>query len=546
MTSKRRVEVFVNAPGELRFLEQQLGLHADRPSVGLCFSGGGARALSAAMGQYRALTQLGLMDKVRVIASVSGGTWASFIYTYYCAGAADDAQLLGPITAPGDITMKSLREPLPRSCMGWVVTQTFDRTIFLDLFRDPLPEVWMRVIGEMILAPFGLYDPERPRTISLDEAAVARILARQAEGSGISADQFVTARPGRPFLVSNACLLAPTQIGTLHAETPVLFEFTPLYVGSPNPMQVTYDPRHSDKVTLEVGGGSLEPFGFGGAHPSEIDAATQVVELHPPTRACTTEFIAGTSSAAPAGVLEELPGYTHLRELTPEAPYWPLREGPLPAAQDFDVGDGGVLENYGLISLLLRRLETVVVFINTDVPLGLDYDPTGPIRKSVIDSYLPPLFGLQDPSLGTATLNNQVFATTDYAKVVRELQAAKRSGGAVMAVTSLTTIENRWWGVPAGHEVRVCWMYLDRSAKWEASIGSRRVRWNIWRGNHCRLFAGPFKHFPHYKTISEIPLELIDLTDAQVRLLADLSCWCVTSNADRFARLFESPFESPA
>jgi hypothetical protein len=544
MSDKRRVEVFVNAPGELRFPEQKLGLHADRPSVGLCFSGGGARALSAAMGQYRALTKLGLMDKVRVIASVSGGTWASFIYTYYQSGAANDAELLGPITPPGDLTMESLREPLPRSCMGWVVTQEFDKKIFYDLFHDPLPEVWIRLIGEMMLAPFGLYDPDRPRTISLDRASVERILERQAEGSGLSADHFVTARPGRPFLVSNACLIAPTQIGTLHSETPVLFEFTPLYVGSPNPMQVTYAPRRGDSVTLEVGGGAIEPFGFGGQDPSHVGASAHevpvfLVELSPPTRACTTDFIAGTSSAAPAGVLEELPGFTHLRFLTPDAPYWPVREGPVPAAQDFDVGDGGVLENYGLISLLLRRLETAIVFINTNIPLSLDYDPAGAIEKSAIDSYLPPLFGLQDPSLGTATLNNQVFATADYAKVVRELQAAKRSGGAVMAVTKLTTIENSWWGLAAGHEVRVCWMYLDRSAQWEASIGSRRVRWNIWRGNKCRLFGGPFKHFPHYKTISEIPLELIDLTDAQVRLLADLSCWCVTSNGERFAELFE-------
>jgi hypothetical protein len=542
MSGKRRVEVFVNEPGALRFPEQHLGLHADRPSVGLCFSGGGARALSAAMGQYRALTKLGLIDKVRIIASVSGGTWASFIYTYYRAGAADDDELLGPITAPADITMSSLREPLPRSCMGWVVTQNFDKAVFRDLVRDPLPDVWIRLIGEMILAPFGLYQPDRPRTISLDEASVARILARQAEGAGLSADDFVTARPGRPFLVANACLIAPTQIGTLDVETPIVFEFTPLYVGSPNPMRVTFDPRRGDSVTLEVGGGAIEPFGFGGADPREIGASVRVVELSPPTRGCTTEFIAGTSSAAPAGVLEGLPGFTALRELTPEAPYWPLREGLLPAAQEFDVGDGGVLENYGLISLLLRRLETVVVFINTSIPLALDYDPDdpgNPVSSSVIDTYLPPLFGVPHPSLGTSTQNNQVFATADYAKVVRELQAAKRSGGAVMVVTRLTTIENRWWGLAAGHQVRVCWMYLDRSAQWEASIASRRVRWNIRRGNECRLFAGPFKHFPHYKTVSEIPLELIDLSDAQVRLLADFSCWCVTSNAERFAELFE-------
>jgi hypothetical protein len=538
MTAKRNVEVYLHPPGELHFPEQKLGLHADRPSVGLCFSGGGARALSAAMGQYRALTKLGLMDKVRAIASVSGGTWASFIYTYYRAGANDDAELLGGVTEPGDISWESVNQALPSSCMGHAVTQKFDRVIVRDLRDDSLPEVWVQMIGQQLLAPFGLYDPKRPRTISLDEATVERILARQGEGVGLTKDDFVTARPGRPYLIANACLIAPTDVGTVSTENPVLLEYTPLYVGSPNPLKVTYDPRRGEPLACEVGGGAIEPFGVGGEGPSEI-GTSPFVELSPPTRACTTEFIVGTSSAAPAGVLEELPGYTHLRELTPDAPYWPVREGPVPGTRTWDVGDGGVLENYGLISLLLRRIQNVVVFINTAVPLDLDQDPTAPLARNAIDVYLPPLFGIHDPSLGTATQNNQVFASSDFARLVEQLQAAKRSGDAVMAITELETVENRWWGVPAGQKVRICWMYLDRSGKWEAAIGSSRVRWNIRRGNRCKLLPGPFKRFPHYKTGTEIPLHLIELTHPQVRLLADLTCWCVTSNAERIRALFE-------
>jgi hypothetical protein len=538
MSRKRRVKVFVNAPGELRFAEQEMGLHADRPSVGLCFSGGGSRALSASMGAYRALTKLGLIDKVRVIASVSGGTWASFLYTYYRAGAANDAELLGPITEPGDIDMKSLRAPLPRSCMGWVVTQGIDRVLIRDAFSDTLPEIWIAMIGEVILAPFGLYDPARPRTIALDSDAVAAILARQPADTSLCADDFVTARPGRPLLVSNACLLAPTSIGTLEFETPALYEFTPLYVGSPNPLRVTYDPRRGDEVEVEVGGGYVEPFGAGGDGPLEI-GPSRIVELHAPERGCSTEFIVGTSSAAPGGVLEELPGFTNLRTLTPEARYWPVREPTVPSTQEFEFGDGGVLENYGIISLLLRRLETIVVFINTSAPLNLAYDadPSGRVTHADIDANLPPLFGVHDPTFGISTQNNQVFATADYSRVVGALQAAKRKGGAVLAVTELTTVENAWWGVKAGHVVRVCWMYLDRSAVWEARLTSHRVRWNIWRGRHCKLFAGPLRGFPHYSTIDENGLRLISLTDAQVRLLADLSCWCVMSNAELFTEL---------
>ena len=54
---------------------------AGRAPVGLCFSGGGSRALSAALGQMRGLRALGLMDRVSYVSSVSGGTWAACMAT---------------------------------------------------------------------------------------------------------------------------------------------------------------------------------------------------------------------------------------------------------------------------------------------------------------------------------------------------------------------------------------------------------------------------------------------------------------------------------
>ena len=52
------------------------GPQASRNTVGVCFSGGGSRALSATMGQLRGLRALGVLDDVLFISSVSGGTWA--------------------------------------------------------------------------------------------------------------------------------------------------------------------------------------------------------------------------------------------------------------------------------------------------------------------------------------------------------------------------------------------------------------------------------------------------------------------------------------
>lgn len=531
----RYAKVFVTTQEGPCFAEQERGLHADRPSVGLCFSGGGTRSLSACWGYYRGLTELGLMDNVRVITSVSGGTWASFIYTYYCAGASNDVELLGPSTAPQDITMKGLRRDLPRCAMGWVATQSVRDVLLEEAPCDPADELWDRAIGTVILGPFGLYHPDHPRTISLDGETVKEIIGRQPEGSDLCADDFVTARKGRPFLVSNASLLAPRPIGTVKSESPVVQEYTPLYVGSPQPLSVTYHPRKGDAVVRKVGGGYVEPFAAGGEGPATI-GDSDLVELQAPTRPFTTSFMVGTSSAAPAGALEELPAFKKLRNLDPQAPYWPVRRGDVPATETWEFGDGGVLDNYGIISMVLRGLETIVVFNNTETPLNLDYDPTTTPTSKDIDSYLPPLFGIEDPSTGTFTQNNRVFTKKDYVTVVKALQEAKRKGGATIAVTELTTCHNPWWGVKEGQAVRICWVYLDRVPQWEHKIGDRWVRWNIRRGN-CWLPTGPFRHFPHYKTVDEDFLELVELTSAQVRLLADLCCFTVTSNAKLFCDL---------
>ena len=63
---------------------------ASTPVVGVCLSGGGSRALTCALGQLSALNGLPsptapgrtLLDDVRYISSVSGGSWAAVAYTF--------------------------------------------------------------------------------------------------------------------------------------------------------------------------------------------------------------------------------------------------------------------------------------------------------------------------------------------------------------------------------------------------------------------------------------------------------------------------------
>jgi NTE family protein len=53
-----------------------------RPFIGLALSGGGARAMAFHLGCLRALHDRGLLDKVKVLSTVSGGSVIGACYAY--------------------------------------------------------------------------------------------------------------------------------------------------------------------------------------------------------------------------------------------------------------------------------------------------------------------------------------------------------------------------------------------------------------------------------------------------------------------------------
>ncbi len=502
---------------------------------GICFSGGGTRALSAGAGQLRALTELGLMTRARYISCVSGGSWLSGPYTYYRSGPSDDATFLGPITPPQDITMAGLREIDPNS-IGATATQSLRNALF-EALEQGVPEdrLWIEAVGQIYYQPFGLHDREAEAYFSLFEATVADIVKRNPELAGAT---FHTVRPDRPYLLMDGTLIGPANLAPLELDSITTFQMTPLYCGGPLAASVTFNPSdHRPSETLPVGGGFVEPFAFGGQAPAQAPQ-DGLVTLPRPASVFSLAAASGTSSSAFAGFVEEH-RILGIDRLAPEFLYWPVRPDGGQPTINFSFGDGAVIENYGLLPLLQRGVENIVVFINTDTKLNPDYDPSTAPTASDLDSYLPPLFGFHVPSTGVSTIHNRVFEQCDFAMVVKALQAAKRAGGVAMTTTELTTRDNDWWGIDGGNQVRVCWVYLDRVTDWEALL-KRRIRRKIERGNHAWLFHGPFLDFPNYKTAMENLLDIVELTPEQVNLLADLTCWGVLENASVFRDLLSS------
>ena len=52
------------------------------PRIGLALSGGGSRAIAFHLGCMRALNDLGVLNKVEVLSTVSGGSVIGAIYAY--------------------------------------------------------------------------------------------------------------------------------------------------------------------------------------------------------------------------------------------------------------------------------------------------------------------------------------------------------------------------------------------------------------------------------------------------------------------------------
>jgi hypothetical protein len=85
----------------------------------------------------------------------------------------------------------------------------------------------------------------------------------------------------------------------------------------------------------------------------------------------------------------------------------------------------------------------------------------------------------------------------------------------------LTTVANSWFGVAAGRQVTVIWVYLEYVKSWYDAITDPLVRGKV---DELRLLA----HFPHYGTLKT------ELDAVEINLLANLTAWVVINNSALF------------
>ncbi len=380
--------------------------------------------------------------------------------------------------------------------------------------------IWVQAVGETFLSPFGLFEADHPQGFTLDNFSLEEIRIRNP-----SIGPLHRVRSGReaPYLITHATLNWPSDSDS--AARKVGFEYSPLYCGSP-----VLHCLESKGQSVSVGGGLVESCAFGSdppLFPIDADDCITVEQDQPFTLA----DMIGASSAFRTADRDN--------RFYPHVQCWPIIKTATPGGR-YLFSDGGDLENFGIISLLRRKVRSIVVFVNTVWPLSLaitpdsgwPVDPTPNAR--VMDPFIAPLFGAPNPSFP----NNRIFVEGDFSLLHRTLQEAKRNRSVVSATMTHQVQENMWWGIEGGWDVRVCWVYNERVPEWEARLPLETRR--CIQGSLSAEESGFLDNFPHYRTQGQNPGALIRLTPPQVNLLSHLGCWTVMRQADELNEILDS------
>lgn len=383
--------------------EMQDAQISGRASFGVAFQGGGNRAAPAALGQIRALHDLGWIDEVRYISAISGGSWASIPYTFLKNGAtpgesaAAEATFLGRTHKVEEVarTVALLaRDPEHPEALVPFAKGSLLRAISDSAVSGRMIDAWLRgrfdeafasTIEEIYLTPFdlGRSTPSAPDSLFTwrDEDEVR---LRQS-GRDFSNIDVHTVERDRPYLIVGGALL--TQRWNIDADKKFRMEMTPLYSGVPQALAFRNSKRR-------VGGGFIESYGYDYI-TKEVhrDGETTKLLLTNPQFGNRTDpyrlnfslaNVAAVSGAAPVEtIVTATPTAFLLANVGFPEHYIPTDQANTPYSEAFARpgelfqkewahGDGGHEDNLGLAPLLARQVDNIIVFANAFAPLNAE------------------------------------------------------------------------------------------------------------------------------------------------------------------------------
>jgi hypothetical protein len=515
----------------------------NRPNTAIGFTGGGSRAYVAAIGQLAGLNQLGLLKNVRYVGGISGGAWATTTFSY-AQHTQDDAVLLGPIVQPEKISPSVLKEMDPNCARAFAAANLtlIGLSAYLDGTVKTAADAWALGVSKTYLEPAGI---QPGKFFSWNDNTVQDIIKRNPQ---LTADQFtLLTKADRPYPIIGTALIGPAAGAPYQADAQnySMIELTPMYIGQLRTQEIEFHYSPLNVKHTRTVGGAVEPFAWphAGLPPTTGLSKRQtagILSVPEPTEAMDLRYSAAASSYAPGSFVESLRPADVANALGMHFDYW-SPSSPMPIGEDTLFADGGCYENIPLISFLQRRVNKIVLFINGVTPLqpSEKYNPyTDDFTGKELSDSLTAFFGVL--GVNASDFNDrsyeyekdQVFAREDYGRVVSALQVAQKDGHGMVVTVNLVTIENAWWGIPAGLNITLTVSYLGRLQAWESQLSNEMKTLLVPQENADDLSVdvdhGPYRNFPHYFTLGG------EINAERANALADLTGWAVLQHADDF------------
>jgi len=479
------------------------------------------------------------MRYVDGISSVSGGSWAASVYMFSTLPV---NHLLGASTKPSELTLANLEKP--ESALG-TVGAVSSMAIAKKLVKAGIEpqELWVNTISKAILEPFGLHDLDS--YMAADQASVREIRQRNPH---LKDAKFLTPAPGRPkMFVMSGALLGPTGYKATK-DNVVSLQMSPDFVGSPfypNDEPVTYESqsrRWNPSRKGLVGGGFVESFAFGGGVPEDLSDGW--ITTSAPMEPFSLSKALGVSSAGVSFASTQGPfhGTLNPAKLSPRSDYWAIpspRFDKQQSASTYLLGDGGNIDNSGLLALLQRRARRIILVVSSGSALPDDVDfctvpSLSPDVAKRLENQLQANFGYwKEDDIGEFLTRNQVFRKDQLLPLLCQLQSLKKLGKPTVAKRKLKVLANSWWGIDGGFDVELLVVYLDKCKDFESKLP------NDTSSNLNAYFGSEFKRFPHYRVVFQNAGSGTALTHPQINLLAAMSEYFVQENAELFGSFLQ-------
>jgi hypothetical protein len=507
----------------------------NKKNVGVAFSGAGTRAAAATLGQLRALNALGLLDTIKYISSVSGASWSALTFTYLPA-TENDSSFLGNYIAPQNLTLNDLTET-PEGSLAFCIAHahTFPRSFKHSLLLEGrrknagvLNDIYLKRLDLGIRHKYFTYNMES------DSDIVSRNI-------DLKLYDFYTVNPrrNRPFLILNSTFVG--GMGNSRGLNNNCFEITPLYSGLPY-----YNPESK----IPAGGGYYESFGINYNRIStirnnnmavvKVNHKKQMFSLADAMALSGRTFYASTNRKG----FMDYGGYPKIALWSPYQ-YWNqdyfIRKG----TEKFTLADGADFDNLGIIPLLRRKVDRIIVFVNANQPIQISK------LDVAIDESIARLFGefnnyneVEPAKTAPHILYNDKHQLENLKNKLLELKHANEP---LIYTATYEVYNNERYGIYTNatwHSVQITWVYSDNPQPFYAKLKDKEIR-NLHRqgklnqnvGKNYRL-NNETGQFPFYVAAWGSNLRKgLDYKNEHVNIMADFSAWVIMDNADYFKKI---------